>query len=308
MILCLAGTSVVTSLQTLLPRFLLRFGMELKWIDRWGLLLALFALVNLAVTIWFRASVMEQRGAYATGVLVLITGACVATVINRWKTRPVFLLRRIPWFFGLIAGVFLATTLVLIVTNPSGLLIAGGFIVVIIGCSVFSRAFRNRELRTTGFEFKDELSRLLWDSLKYLDFPILVPHRPGQRQRDAKEKSIRQEHQLAPDVDIVFIETAVGDASDFYQKSMLEVIREEKRFVIRVSGCVSVSHAIAAVALELSKNRKPPTLHFGWSEMGLMEATLSYLVFGEGNVPWRVRELLWREERDPNRRPRVIIG
>ena len=307
-ILCLAGTSVITGLQTLLPRYLLRFGMELKWMDRWGLLLGLFAVVNLAVTLWFRASVMEQRGAYATGVLVLITSACFVTVINRWRDRPHFLLWRIPWYFGLITLVFLTTAIYLIVTNPSGLLIAGGFIVVIVACSVFSRAFRNRELRTEAFEFKDELSKLLWDSMKHFEFPVLVPHRPGRRERDAKERSIRQEHQLAADIDIVFIETEISDASDFYQKPLLEVSREANRFVVRVSRCVSAAHAIAAVALELSKAGKPPALHFGWSEMSLLEATLSYLVFGEGNVPWRVRELILREQPDPERRPRVIIG
>src|SRR5207244_4428977 len=69
LLLTLAGTSVMTALATLLPQFLLRFGMELRWAQRWGVLLTLFALVNLAVTLYFRADVNDQRAAYATAVL-----------------------------------------------------------------------------------------------------------------------------------------------------------------------------------------------------------------------------------------------
>src|SRR5581483_10017962 len=81
-LLCLAGTSVMTALAVLLPQFLLRFGMELRWAHKWGLLLGLFALVNLAVTMYFRASVSDQRGAYATGVMVLMTSAAAVTFLS----------------------------------------------------------------------------------------------------------------------------------------------------------------------------------------------------------------------------------
>ena len=62
LMLSLAGTSVMTALATLLPQFLLRFGMELRWAQRWGLLLTLFALINLAVTLYFRAQRQRSDG------------------------------------------------------------------------------------------------------------------------------------------------------------------------------------------------------------------------------------------------------
>jgi hypothetical protein len=62
LILCFAGTSVMTALGRLLPRILLRFGMEMRWADRWGVLFLLFAAVNFGLTILFRASVEDQRG------------------------------------------------------------------------------------------------------------------------------------------------------------------------------------------------------------------------------------------------------
>src|SRR5262249_51687250 len=86
LVLCLAGTSVMTALAVLLPQFLLRFGMELKWAHRWGILLMLFGLINLLVTLYFKASVDAQRNAYASGVLVLMSCACIVTVLDKKQT------------------------------------------------------------------------------------------------------------------------------------------------------------------------------------------------------------------------------
>jgi hypothetical protein len=307
-LLSLAGTSIMTALATLLPRFLLRFGMELRWANRWGLLFLWFALINLAVTLWFRASVQEQRGAYTTGVLALILSACVVSYLDRKRPghgRPG---RGLATYYGVVTLLFLVTLLVVIFSYPSGVLIAACFIGTILASSVVSRALRTHELRTIGFEFADEHSKFLWDSLVLADFPVLVPHRPGRHEREHKEACIRRDHQLSPDAEIVFLEVQVDDPSNFYQKLVIEVFQEGQNFVIKVTRCVSVAHAVAAVALEMSRHSKPPGLHFGWSELDLLAASWSYLAFGEGNVPWKVRELIREAEPDPARQPRVIIG
>ena len=137
---------------------------------------------------------------------------------------------------------------------------------------------------------------------------MLVPHRPGRHEREDKERQIRSDHQLDPKAHIVFLEIELDDPSNFYQKLGIELFAEDHRFVIKVTQCVSVAHAIAAIALEMSRYSKPPGLHFGWSELDLLTASWSYLAFGEGNVPWKVRELLMRSEPDGDKRPRVIIG
>lgn len=311
LILALAGTSVMTALGVLLPQFLLRFGMTtLGRARRWGLVFMLLGLMNLAVTLYFRASVADQRGAYATAVLVLFTAASSVTALDRGRQRE-RAGNRMPWllnYFTWVAVLFLASTVAVIARGPSGLLIGGAFIVVLLITSVLSRALRVNELRTLGFKFKDEHSKFLWDSLRLADFPVLVPHRPGRNPRDLKEKQIREHHELNPDAEIVFLEMEIGDASDFTQDPLIEVFQEGTRFVIRASRCVSVAHAIAAVALEMSHHSRPPGLHFGWPDMDLMIASWSYLAFGEGNVPWRVRELIQLAEPDPAKRPRVIIG
>jgi hypothetical protein len=316
LVLCLAGTSVMTALAVLLPQFLLRFGMEFRWADRWGLLLAAFALINLLVTLAFQARVEDQRGAYATGVLVLICSAGVVTALDKRKAAreshagPVrrFLGGIDLLYFAGFAVVFVLTTLAVMVQTPSGLGIALCFIAAILAMSVVSRAVRADELRTVGFAFKDDESKFLWDALRLADFPVLVPHRPGRQCRADKEKEMRAQHQLGADVDVVFLEVEVGDPSDFYQRVRIEVFREETRVIIKVHDCVSVPHAIAAVALEMSRSSVPPGLHFGWTDLDLLSASWSYLAFGEGNVPWKVRELIHRAEPDPAKRPRVIVG
>jgi hypothetical protein len=316
LVLCLAGTSVMTALGVLVPQFLLRFGMEFRWADRWGLMLLAFAVINLLVTVAFQASVEDQRGAYATGVLVLISSAGVVSTLDkraglRGGTHGVLwrLFAQIDLaYYAAFAGLFVLTTIAVMVQTPSGVAIGLCFIAAILGMSVVSRAWRADELRTIGFEFRDEQSKFLWDSLRLADFPVLVPHRPGRQSREEKEKEIRAHHQLLPAVDIVFLEMDLGDPSDFFQRLLVEVVREETRVVIRVCNCVSVPHAVAAIALEMSRNSMPPALHFGWTELDLLSASWSYLAFGEGNIPWKVRELIHRAEKDPVKRPRVIVG
>jgi hypothetical protein len=311
LMLVFAGTSVMTALASLLPQFLLKFGMDFRRSQRWGILLIVFALINVVVTVHFQASVDRQRNAYATGVLVLLVSASVSSYVdlrNRWRLEGGVLRGlAVIWLLAVAAGFVLVAVGVLFHAG-GGLAISALFIAAILGLSVLSRAFRADELRTVGFKFKDENSKLLWDSLRIADFPVLVPHRPGREPRERKETQIRSEHNLESDIEVVFLEIELDDPSDFYQHLNIEVLQEDARFIIRVTGCASVAHAIAAIALEMSRASQPPGLHFGWPELDLLSASWNYLAFGEGNIPWKVRELITRAEPDPKKRPRVIVG
>ena len=150
------------------------------------------------------------------------------------------------------------------------------------------------ELRFAGFEFVNDGSRFLWDSLRTMDFPVLVPRRPGDRGLAEKEREIRQHHRLGPDVPIVFVEAGLGDPSGFENSPLLEVNEEDGRFVIRIERCTSIAHVLAIVALELSRESRPPELHFGWSDESPLTANLHFVLFGHGNVPWMVQYLINR--------------
>jgi len=205
--------------------------------------------------------------------------------------------------------VFLYTTAAVIIEKPDGIKIAAFFILAVIVVSVYSRATRSTELRFGGFEFRDPTARLIWDDLKAYSFPILVPHRPGVRSLAQKEKIIRAEHHLSEADHIIFIEADLGDVSDFEHKPLLEVVEQaDNRIVLCATRCASIPHVIAAIALEMSKSGKPPEIHFGWSNESPLAASASFVLFGQGNIPWMVRELILKNESDPEKQPRVVVG
>lgn len=308
-ILGFAGASAMTGLLSLVPRYLPRYGMAPEWARVTHWLVIAFTFINLLVTWIFNADVSAQGGAYATGVLVLMSSACVATVIDLYRSRAgKFILFRIPWKYLAIGVVFLYTTGANMLERPDGIKIAACFIVAVLILSFASRLSRSTEMRFDGFAFVDGTSKFLWDSLKHLEFPVLVPHRPGRRGLQEKEQAIRNLHRLPPEVPVVFVEAELGDPSDFGHIPMLEVIETEGKFIIRITRCVSIAHAVAAAALELSVFGKPPEIHFGWSDESPLAASFGFLLFGEGNVPWMVRALINKAQRDPDQQPRVVIG
>jgi hypothetical protein len=271
-------------------------------------LVIMFTLINLVVTWVFDASVSKQGGAYATGVMVLLVSACIASVIDVYRKRTGPWARRVPWTFVVIGLVFAYTTVAIVIEKPDGIKIASCFIAAVLVSSIVSRIMRSTELRFSGFAFADDQSRFLWDSMKHIEFPILVPHRPGRRPLESKEEDIRRVHRLDPDVPIVYIEASVGDPSEFMHFPRMQVLEAHGRFVLRVTRCVSIAHVIAAISLELSKVGRPPEIHFGWSDENPLAANLRFVLFGEGNVPWMVRELIRKAQPDDARRPRIVIG
>jgi hypothetical protein len=309
LILFLAGASVTISLRNLLPHYLTRYGMEMHWARRRGLLMHLFNLVILVVILHFHASVTQQLGAYAASVYVLLTSAAVAALVDlraRWK-RAIFLpLLTAPLI--LVCAFFLLMAAVVVWHSPAGAVIALLFIVLVLVTAGLSRWIRGTELRYSGFTFADEESGVRWEQIRRLEFRVLVPHRPGLRSLAEKEAEIRAHHRLAADVPIIYIEAELGDPSDFQQYPLLRIVQEDGREVIRVSECASIAHVLAAIALEFREVGRPPEMHFGWSLESPLASNLSFLLFGEGNVPWMVRDLIRKAEPNPARQPRVVIG
>ncbi len=309
LILWFAGASAMSGLLNLVPRYLPRYGMAPEWAKKIRALVVLFTFINILVTAIFQADVQAQGGAYATGVMVLITSACVATVIDQYRKRAGSTAQRIAWPYVGITVVFVYVTTMILIEKPEGMVIASGFIGAVFVSSLVSRWLRSTELRLLSFRFVNNESHFLWDALRHLEFPVLVPHRSGaDRTLAHKEEQIRREHHLDPNMPIVFVEATLGDVSEFYHSPIIEVTEEEGRFIIRVTKCASIAHTLVSIALELSKSGTPPELHFGWSDENPLAMNLSFVLFGEGNVPWMVRELIIKAEPDPARQPRVIIG
>lgn len=312
-ILWFAGASAMGGLLNMVPRYLPRYGMAPDWAGAYRPLVLAFTVINLIVTLAFRADVSAQGGAYATGVLVLMTSACIASFLHEMRKKPephhaVSLYgQRIG--FGLITLVFVYTTLANMIERPDGIIIASFFIATVMAISFTSRFFRSDELRLKEFRFADPADRMLWtDILLEGAFRVLVPHRPGSRSLAEKEAEIRRKHRIPETVPIVFLEVHYGDVSDFQNAPIISARQEGTRFIIVARDVVSVSHTIAQVAMEMTKGGAPLDIIFGWSKGGSLKLALDYVLFGQGDVPNRVVDLLDTAITDPAQRPTVIVG
>ncbi len=308
-ILCLAGASVMMGLRGLLPHYLHRLGMELSWAGRVSVILHVLNAIILLVTVVFHASLSAQQWAYATSVLVLMGGAALAATWDldqRLAGSRYRLLAVAP--FALACGFFLAMTALTMLINRSGLVIALAFVLTILVTSFFSRWLRSTELRFEGFEFADEATRERWRQICSLPAKILVPHRPGLTSLVEKSAAVRREFHLDPATPVIFVQAQLGDPSDFYQAPTLKIETEDGLEVIRLANCVSVSHVLAAVCLEMGRAGPPPEMVFGWSVEAPFAANLNFLLLGEGNIPWMVKELVRRAMPDAARQPRILIG
>ena len=116
-ILWFAGASAMAGLLNLVPRYLPPYGMAPNWARATRPLVLVLSLIAFVVTVLFDADVDAQGGAYATGVLFLMTSAAVAVTIAFWGTR-----RR--YFYLAMTVIFAYTTVANIVERPEGIKIA----------------------------------------------------------------------------------------------------------------------------------------------------------------------------------------
>jgi hypothetical protein len=315
LILWFAGASAMAGLLNMVPRYLPRYGMAPEWAAAYRPLVLAFTAINLLVTWAFNADVSAQGGAYATGVLVLMTSAAIATLVDishkplPTDARGILGRRASLAYFFLVCLVFIYTTIANMIERPDGIIIASIFIGCVLAISIFSRLWRAEEMRLKEFRFADDAARMLWTDI-CLDgtFQVLVPHRPGQRSLAEKEAEIRRKHRIPQGVPIVFLEVHYGDTSEFENAPIIGVRQEGDFFVITAHDCVSVSHTIAQLAMEMTKNGSPLDIVFGWSKGNRLNLALDFLLFGRGDVPNRVVDLLDDAIADPDRRPTVIVG
>jgi hypothetical protein len=157
-----------------------------EWAAAYRPLVIAFTVINLIVTWCFRADVTAQGGAYATGVLVLMTSAAIGSLVDIHRhplpTNAAALFRRRASLvgFGVVSVVFIYTTLANIAERPDGIIIASIFIGCVLALSMVSRFWRAEEMRLKEFRFADDAARMLWTDI-CLDgtFLVLGPTAPA---------------------------------------------------------------------------------------------------------------------------------
>ena len=302
-ILWFAGASAMAGLLTIVPRYLPKYGMAPQWAQATRPLVLVYIVIAFAVTVIFNADVDAQGGAYATGVLVLMTSAAIAVTLSVRK-------RRKNWIpFGLIAIVFAYTTLQNIHERPEGIKIAFFFILSIVVASLVSRVWRSTELRVDKIELDDQAREFVRRAAKGTVRIIANRRDTGDAlEYEIKEREKRTDNHIPADEPILFFEVTPGDASEF--SGVLEISGESVGgFKVLRAESPAVPNAIAAFLLFMrNETGKLPHVYFGWSEGNPLSYLLKYIAFGEGDTAPVTHEVLRQAEKDPARRPIVHVG
>jgi hypothetical protein len=267
-------------------------------------LVALITAIAVVVTVAFDADVDAQGGAYATGVLVLISSGALAVLLSAWRRREQSRLA-----FLAIALVFGYTTVANMIERPEGLRISTYFIVAIVTASLLSRTLRSTELRITRVELDPAAQRFV-DELTPGSVRVIANHRDRgdatEYQLEGREKLL--DHHLPLDTPVVFLEISVHDASAFADEVRVHGVDVGGHRVLRAESA-AIANAIAAVLLHLrERTGQIPHVYFGWTEGNPFLYLLKYVAFGQGEIAYVTREVLRRAEPDPERRPAVHVG
>jgi hypothetical protein len=296
----------MAGLLNLVPRYLPRYGMAPTWARAVRPLALTFTIIAVIITVAFDANVDKQGGAYATGVLVLITSASVAVTISSLRKRQ---MKRVAGF-GLIALIFAYTTVANVIERPDGVRIGALFILGILVVSFASRVRRSFEIRATSIGFDDAALEFLHEAEDFGEIH-LVAHEPAARDEHAYRSKAREERQdshIPQRVSIIFLEVTKTDSSDFEEDL---VVRGHIRHGFRVLEVASgnVPNTIATVLLQIRNlTGVVPHVYFEWTEGNPLSNMVRFLLSGEGEVAPVTREVLRESEPDIRRRPMVHVS
>jgi hypothetical protein len=300
-ILWFAGASAMAGLLNIVPRYLPRYGMAPDWARASRPLVLLITFIGLLVTYLFDADVNKQGGAYATGVLVLMTSASVAVAIAMPQSRRYF----VP-----LTLVFTYTTIDNIIIRPEGIQIAGWFIVTIIVSSLISRVLRSTEIRIDQVDYDESALAFIRDAGGRRALRIIAsrPNTGLPAEYDRKLADARRSHHLPPGDLVLFLEVRPGDASMFTDVVHVSGVTVGDHHVLRCTS-PAIPNAIAGLLLDLrDRTWSVPHAYFGWTEGNPIAYLVKFLVFGEGDTAPVCREVLRKAEPDPDRRPRIHVG
>ncbi|MFF4794062.1 amino acid transporter [Streptomyces sp. NPDC001276] len=306
LILWFAGASAMAGLLNLMPRYLPRYGMAPHWARAVRPMVIVFTLIGFLVTWIFDANVDKQGGAYATGVLVLISSAAIAVTIAARRAGQ----RKWTIAFGVISAVFLYTTVVNVIERPDGVKIGACFIAGIMLVSLLSRLARSFELRVTSVTLDAMAERFVRDiASRKIRFIAKEPERQAKSEYRDKIEQIRSDSDIPLTEDFVFVEVTVTDPSEFEAGLTVHGEVRHDRYRVLALESAAVPNALAALLLHVREmTGRTPHIYFEWTEGNPFANFLRFFLFGLGEVAPVTREVLREAEPDRAKRPRVHTG
>jgi hypothetical protein len=304
-ILWFAGASAMAGLLNIVPRYLPRYGMAPEWARKTRPLVLMYTTIAFVVTILFQANVEAQGGAYATGVLVLMSSAAYAVTLSAIYGES----RRGPLVFAAITLVFIYTTIANIIERPDGVKIAAFFIGAIILTSLTSRVWRSTEIRAEGVEMDETARRFIAEeSARTIRIIANRKNEGDELEYLLKEREVREDNHIPTTDPILFLEIQISDASEFAATISVEGVEVGNYRILRARSA-AVPNAIAAILLEIrDRTEKIPHAYFGWVDGNPIQYLLRFLLFGEGDTAVVTREVIRRAEKNPELRPSIHVG
>jgi ABC-type multidrug transport system fused ATPase/permease subunit len=306
LILGFAGASAMAGLLNIVPRYLPRYGMAPEWARAIRPLVLIYIAISVVVTIIFGADVTAQAGAYATGVLAMMTSAAFAVALSARRAGS----KRGTFAFGLVAIVFFYALVANEIQRPDGIVIASFFIVAIIFTSVVSRVYRSLELRQERIEIDEAAQRFIEEAARGNGIHIVANRRQAgdEREYTLKEEEQREDNHIPAEEPILFLEVAVEDASEFEEVLEVRGVEIGGHKVLRAKSSV-VPNAIAALLLHLRDTTgKTPHCYFGWAEGNPIAYLFRFILFGEGDTAPVTHEVLREAEPERKQRPAIHVG
>jgi len=251
LILWFAGASAMAGLLNIVPRYLPRYGMAPDWARATRPLVIVFTVICFVVTFLFQADVTSQGGAYATGVLALMTSASFAVMMSEWRRK------RKTWpLFVAITLIFVYTIIVNVIEQPSGIKIASFFIFAIIAASFISRALRSTEIRIDQIELDEAAKEFLNEVSDEGEIRIVTNRREtgDMTEYRFKEHEKRVDNHIPSSDPVLFYEIEPGDSSEFKGKLFIRGVDVEGYKILRTQA-PAVPNAIAAFLLICATRR-----------------------------------------------------
>ncbi len=306
-ILWFAGASAMAGLLNLVPRYLPRYGMAPQWARGIRPLVVVFTLIAYLITVVFDADVDAQGGAYATGVLVLITSASIAVMLSARRRRQ----RGRTVAFAVISAVFVYTLVANVIERPEGVRIAGLFVVGILTISILSRVRRSFQLRATSVRLDEAAAGFVTEDAEEFGAIRIVSHEPDvdtEQEYASKSKDERRYSHIPQGSPIIFLEVLPSDSSDFEEDLEVTGVSKHGYRVLQVTSG-NVPATIAAVLLRIrDETGVVPEIYFEWNEGNPISNMFRFLITGTGEIAPVTREVLREAEHDPRRRPHVHVS
>ena len=264
------------------------------------LILVLFV-INVVVTLVFKADVEAQSGAYATGVLVLILSAAFATALALWREHRWLL----AFYTSILFLVFLFTLADNCLERPDGLIIACIFTFLLMMASGISRSLRSVEFRIPKGYFADVESWRIGPELRGKKVHLVPVADSSPETRSRKRRELAKYYQVRGPFLFVHV-NLLDNRSEFNAVVDVSLEKEGNDYIGEVHGAPAIANTIAWV----SECVDPIAVYIGLTRRNLMSQAVRYLLFGEGETGLMVYTILlrywdWTPEEDV--RPLIFL-